>query len=162
MHLFTPEGAAGLHRRQSQVIAGYRRLSQVIAGCTYFIFLGLLGSCGLLLFWPGCPPSPHCPIRQINASPAPVEKLTFSVPSSASSIVPRCTWRAGLSAHRACVRSRGRATCCGRSHQYCRAHRPPDRAPDCTAPHGARRCERRVVRGALEAPSFTPGRGAVK
>ena len=68
------------YRRLSQAIAGYRRLSQVIAGYMYFIFLGLLGSCGFPLFSPGCPPFPHCPIRQINASPAPVGGSHFPCP----------------------------------------------------------------------------------
>ena len=103
------------------------------------------------------PPLPPLPHPATQDKPNPSGGLTFPLSSSASShassIVPRCTWRAGLSAHRTCVRSRGRATCCGRSHQYCRAHRPPDRAPDCTAPHGARRCERRVVRGGRRAGS---------
>lgn len=73
------------------------------------------------------------------------------MPFSASSIVPRCTWRAGLSAHRTCVRCRGRATCCGRSHQYCRAHRPPRSSP--RLHRAARRTPLRTTRCAGSAGS---------
>ena len=133
------------YRRLSQAIAGYRRLSQVIAGYMYFIFLGLLGSCGFPLFSPGCSPFPHCPIRQINASPAPVGGSHFLCPLL---LLPSCHDVLGEPACRLIVRV------------YVAADAPPaavvaistaarivrqDRAPDCTATHGARRCERRVV-----------------